>query len=213
MASSSHQNKTHTKVSENLGARDVHGPIEMSSVQRLKPARRNASLLKKRLLDNLPEAKSPSAHAAECDVASGPCGLPLRHPGKRYDQPSAPPLKQAMAALKIVYKDPRKLKPRTNNPRTHTRRQIKQIAACVRELGFINPVLTDARNRIIAGHARVEAATLLNMCEIPTVCVGHLRSSRDPCLRHCRQQAGRKCRVGSSFLGARVPRAICRSRF
>ena len=79
-----------------------------------------------------------------------------------------------MAALKIVYKDPRKLKPRTNNPRTHTRRQIKQIAACVRELGFINPVLTDARNRIIAGHARVEAATLLNMCEIPTVCVGHL---------------------------------------
>jgi len=47
-----------------------------------------------------------------------------------------------MAALKIVYKDPGQLKPRA--PRTHTRRQIKQIAASITEFGFINPVLIDA---------------------------------------------------------------------
>ena len=48
-----------------------------------------------------------------------------------------------MKTLAIKYKDPRKLKPRPNNPRTHTPRQIKQIAASIQEFGFINPVLID----------------------------------------------------------------------
>ena len=34
----------------------------------------------------------------------------------------------------IKYKDPRKLKPRPKNPRTHTPRQIKQIAASIKSL-------------------------------------------------------------------------------
>ena len=34
-----------------------------------------------------------------------------------------------MAALKVTYKDPHQLKPRARNPRTHTAKQIKQIAA------------------------------------------------------------------------------------
>jgi DNA modification methylase len=79
-----------------------------------------------------------------------------------------------MAALKIVYKDPGQLKPRAKNPRTHTRRQIKQIAASIREFGFINPVLIDGAGGIIAGHGRVEAARLLGMSDVPTVRVDHL---------------------------------------
>jgi ParB-like chromosome segregation protein Spo0J len=64
-----------------------------------------------------------------------------------------------MAALKIVYKDPRQLKPRPNNPRTHSRRQLKQIAASIEEFGFVNPILIDGSNGIIAGHARVTSRT------------------------------------------------------
>ena len=59
-----------------------------------------------------------------------------------------------MRTLAIKYKDPRKLKPRLKNPRTHTVRQIKQIAASILEFGFINPVLLDGSDCIVAGHAR-----------------------------------------------------------
>jgi DNA modification methylase len=79
-----------------------------------------------------------------------------------------------MAALKIVYKDPGQLKPRAKNPRTHTRRQIRQIAASITEFGFINPVLIDKADGIIAGHGRVEAAKILGMSDVPTVQVDHL---------------------------------------
>ena len=79
-----------------------------------------------------------------------------------------------MAALKISYKDPRQLKRRPRNPRTHTAKQIKQIAASIKEFGFISPVLIDGSDGIIAGHGRVEAAKLIGMNDVPTVRVDHL---------------------------------------
>ena len=79
-----------------------------------------------------------------------------------------------MKSLTIKYKDPRRLKPRLKNPRTHTPRQIKQIAASITEFGFINPVLLDAADEIVAGHARVAAAVSLGMTDVPTVRVDHL---------------------------------------
>jgi DNA modification methylase len=77
-------------------------------------------------------------------------------------------------ALAIKYEDPRKLRPRPTNPRTHTPRQIKQIAASIREFGFINPVLVDRSHGIVAGHARVDAAVSIGMTDVPTVRVDHL---------------------------------------
>ena len=79
-----------------------------------------------------------------------------------------------MGKLTIRYNDPRKLNPRTKNPRTHTPRQIKQIATSIQEFGFINPVLVDGSDGIVAGHARVEAAISLGMTDVPTVRVDHL---------------------------------------
>jgi DNA modification methylase len=79
-----------------------------------------------------------------------------------------------VTTLAIKYKDPRKLKPRLKNPRTHTPRQIKQIAASITEFGFINPVLIDGSDGIVAGHARVAAATSIGMADVPTVRVDHL---------------------------------------
>lgn len=74
----------------------------------------------------------------------------------------------------IIYRRPEDLKPRPNNPRTHTDKQIKQIAQSIRTFEFLNPVLIDAADSIIAGHGRVEAAKLVGMHDIPTVCVDHL---------------------------------------
>lgn len=66
------------------------------------------------------------------------------------------------------------LKPNARNARTHSRRQIKKIAASIERFGFVNPVLIDERNQIIAGHGRVAAAKQLGWHEVPTLRVEHL---------------------------------------
>jgi hypothetical protein len=64
------------------------------------------------------------------------------------------------------------------NARTHSPRQIQEIARSIQRFGFNNPVLIDERNQIIAGHGRVEAAKLLGRERVPTLRIGHL-SDRD----------------------------------
>src|SRR5689334_2173545 len=70
------------------------------------------------------------------------------------------------------------LKPRDRNARTHSKRQIRQIANSIREFGFNNPVLTDDDGRIIAGHGRLEAAKLLELPTVPTVRLSHLNETQ-----------------------------------
>lgn len=66
------------------------------------------------------------------------------------------------------------LRPYPGNARTHSPKQIKQIARSIERFGFNNPVLIDDNDQIIAGHGRVEAAKLLNMKTVPTVRISHL---------------------------------------
>jgi len=70
------------------------------------------------------------------------------------------------------------LQPYTGNARTHSKRQIRQIADSIRKFGFTNPVLISDAGEIIAGHGRVEAARLLGMESVPTVCLSHLDASQ-----------------------------------
>jgi hypothetical protein len=76
--------------------------------------------------------------------------------------------------LKVRYQDVDALKPYAGNARTHSDKQITQIAASINKFGFNNPVLVDADNRIIAGHGRVEAAKRLGLTSIPTIRLDHL---------------------------------------
>jgi len=66
------------------------------------------------------------------------------------------------------------LKPQDRNARTHSKRQVRQIAASIRQFGFNNPILVDDNLDIIAGHGRVEAAKLLGQTTVPTVRLSHL---------------------------------------
>ena len=66
------------------------------------------------------------------------------------------------------------LRPYANNARTHSKKQIKQIANSIRRFGFTNPVLVSDGGEIIAGHGRVEAAKLLGMATVPTLALSHL---------------------------------------
>jgi len=76
--------------------------------------------------------------------------------------------------LSIMFSPITALHPSSHNARTHSRRQIRQIADSLQEFGYTNPVLVDRNNTIIAGHGRVEAAKLLGMTKVPTIQLDHL---------------------------------------
>lgn len=88
------------------------------------------------------------------------------------------------------------LRPYSGNARTHSPKQIKQIARSIERFGFNNPVLIDDEDLIIAGHGRVEAARQLRMKTVPCVRLSHLCNlSPQPsetaaglsCTHHCSQ--------------------------
>ncbi len=86
---------------------------------------------------------------------------------------SAPTL-PAETRLKIINRDPGKLIAYDGNARTHSDKQIAQIAASIRTFGFLNPVLIGSDGIVIAGHGRVAAANQLGLREVPTIELAHL---------------------------------------
>ncbi len=76
--------------------------------------------------------------------------------------------------LKVVTQNPDKLIAYDSNARTHSDKQIAQIAASIRKFGFVNPVLIGSDGIVIAGHGRVAAAIQLGLCEVPTIELAHL---------------------------------------
>lgn len=70
------------------------------------------------------------------------------------------------------------LTPYAKNARTHSREQVGQIAASIREFGWMNPVIVDASDNIIAGHGRVLAAKRLGLRTVPVIRVTHLTATQ-----------------------------------
>lgn len=62
--------------------------------------------------------------------------------------------------LQIAYLAPERLHAAPNNARTHSKKQLKQLARSIERFGFVNPVLISDDFEIIAGHGRVEEARL-----------------------------------------------------
>ena len=84
-------------------------------------------------------------------------------------------LKEPEAYERAIIERPiRALKPYARNARTHSKKQLKQIAASIERFGFVNPVLISDDDSIIAGHGRVEAAKLLGLKTVPTLEISHL---------------------------------------
>ena len=68
--------------------------------------------------------------------------------------------------------------PYCRNARTHSNEQISKIAASIKEFGFLNPIIADGENGIIAGHGRVLAAQKLGMDELPVIEASHLTDAQ-----------------------------------
>jgi DNA modification methylase len=61
------------------------------------------------------------------------------------------------------------LVPSARNARTHSPRQIEQIAESIKAFGWTMPVLVDEESNLIAGHGRILAAQRLGLEEVPVV--------------------------------------------
>ena len=70
------------------------------------------------------------------------------------------------------------LVPYARNSRTHSPQQVDKIAASIREFGFLNPIIVDGQNGIVAGHGRVLAAQKLGLASLPVIEAGHLTKAQ-----------------------------------
>jgi DNA modification methylase len=70
------------------------------------------------------------------------------------------------------------LHPQAKNARVHSKKQLRQLAASIKEFGFTAPVLIDGENAILAGHGRVDAAKLAGLDKVPCIRLDHLSPSQ-----------------------------------
>lgn len=71
------------------------------------------------------------------------------------------------------------LSPYSSNSRKHSQGQIEKIATSIEQFGFLNPILVDAKSKIIiAGHGRLEAAKLLKLESVPIISIDGLSENQ-----------------------------------
>ena len=81
-------------------------------------------------------------------------------------------------AQKIELWNLERLKPYDKNAREHSVEQVAQIAASITEFGFLNPILVDSNDGIVAGHGRLSAAKELALDVVPVVVLDHLTENQ-----------------------------------
>jgi len=75
----------------------------------------------------------------------------------------------------IVMRKSTELRPCKMNARTHSKKQITQIAGSIAAFGFTNPLLITDQDEVLAGNGRLAAALQLGLAEVPTIRISHLR--------------------------------------
>lgn len=96
----------------------------------------------------------------------------------RIDKQLSQSTDQAGARVHVLYRPLSEVKLDPKNPRSHSPKQIRQIARSMETFGFVVPVLVDAELKVIAGHGRILAARLLGWTEAPTICLDHLSEAQ-----------------------------------
>lgn len=93
----------------------------------------------------------------------------LRH----YDETKT--LSYAISLISPTWSDGiHPLKPYKGNARTHSKKQIKQLVKSIKEFGFVNPIIIDEQNMVLAGHGRLLAAKEMGLAEVPCVRIEHM---------------------------------------
>jgi len=69
------------------------------------------------------------------------------------------------------------IKPSQRNARTHSKKQIQQLANSIRRFGWTGLIIIDADGNIIAGYGRYQAAMLLKLRKVPVLIVTDLNET------------------------------------
>jgi ParB-like nuclease domain len=85
--------------------------------------------------------------------------------------------------LTVVYRPTNSIRPKPRNARTHSKKQVAEIAASIRQFGFSNPLLIGADGVLIAGHGRLLAAKSIGLDLAPTITLPHLDEAQRRALR------------------------------
>jgi len=80
--------------------------------------------------------------------------------------------------IRIVRRKLRQLKAFADNPRQHSRRQLRSLAKIIREFGFIGTIVIDEQDQILAGHGRREAALMTGIEEVNCIVVAYLTEAQ-----------------------------------
>src|SRR5207245_11560906 len=70
--------------------------------------------------------------------------------------------------LTVVWRRIEVLRPHSANPRSHSPKQVSELARSIKTFGFNVPILVDPTLRIIAEHGRLLAAQEVGWREAPT---------------------------------------------
>ncbi|WP_449474085.1 ParB/Srx family N-terminal domain-containing protein [Sphingobium chungangianum] len=72
-------------------------------------------------------------------------------------------------SLKVELRPLAAVRPAKRNARTHSEKQIEQIASSIRQFGLTTPIIVNDEGMIVAGHGRHAAAKLLGMADVPVI--------------------------------------------
>lgn len=108
--------------------------------------------------------------------------------------------------LRIVYRATSRLSPDPTNARTHSRAQIADLAEAIKRFGFVNPILLDDKNRIIAGHGRVQAAEAAGLKEVPCIVLPGLSETQKTALALADNKLGENSGWDENLLRAALER-------
>ena len=83
-----------------------------------------------------------------------------------------------MNTVKLEQVPVEKLVPYARNARTHSKEQIAQLRASLREFGFVSPAVIDSEYNILVGHGRIQAAREENYETVPCVFAENLTEAQ-----------------------------------
>ena len=85
---------------------------------------------------------------------------------------------ESRACLSIEWRLISTLQLNRRNPRSHSERQIRQLAQSIETFDCVVPVLIDQNGNVLAGHGRVLACQKLGRTEVPAICLDHLTDAQ-----------------------------------
>jgi DNA modification methylase len=97
------------------------------------------------------------------------------------------------------------LTPNARNARTHSRKQIRQIADSITAFGFLVPLLIDDGGTLIAGHGRYAAAKLLGLEQVPVIEVKGLSEAKRRALALADNKIAENAGWDRELLAAELP--------